>query len=313
MPHPEPSPRLARRRGFTLIELLVVIAIIAVLIGLLLPAVQKVREAANRSRCQNNLKQIALGCTTFHDARGYFPQGGGDPGGQNPAVRTFYFSWPYHIYPFIEQANLYDPAARFDAMTDLTTVTGGATILSTLDKTPVAVYYCPSRRSVTLYHGDAVTDYAGNMGTNGSDGVIVLNNSPTYTKIRVTMISDGTSNTMLIGERRINLADINTGNDCYDNEPAVRPADDCDVLRKAQPVGSSWLTPARDANAPDPQNCGTFGGGGLCQFGSSHADGILVALCDGSVRRVGYAVDPTVFKNLCVRNDGQAVDFSRLD
>src|ERR1041384_1561115 len=95
------------RRGFTLIELLVVIAIIAVLIGLLLPAVQKVREAAARTQCTNNLKQLALGIHSFHDVNHNYPQGGGDPGGENPAVRTFYFSWTFHIYPYIEQDNLY--------------------------------------------------------------------------------------------------------------------------------------------------------------------------------------------------------------
>jgi prepilin-type N-terminal cleavage/methylation domain-containing protein len=301
------------RRGFTLIELLVVIAIIAVLIGLLLPAVQKVREAANKTRCSNNLHQIGVAIQAYYDARGYFPQGGGDPGTENPAIRTFYFSWTYHIYPFIEQDNLHN-LVTVDDMTDLTTVTGGSTILSKLDKTPVKIFYCPSRRAATLYHGDAVCDYGGNMGSNGSDGVIVLNNSPTYARVRMGMITDGSSNTMLVGERRINLADIDTGNDCYDNEPAVRPGNDCDVLRKAQSVtGGTWLTPAQDTNAPDPQSCGTFGGPGLCQFGSSHSDGMYVVLCDGSVRRIGYGVSPLAFKNLCVRNDGQVLNFSDLD
>src|SRR4051794_35933884 len=96
-----------RRPGFTLIELLVVIAIIAILIALLVPAVQKVREAAAGVQCTNNLKQIALGVQNYHDTFGHFPTGGGDPGGQNPAVRTFYFSWPFHIMPYIEQDNLF--------------------------------------------------------------------------------------------------------------------------------------------------------------------------------------------------------------
>src|SRR3954471_5858821 len=97
---------LVPRQGFTLIELLVVIAIIAILIGLLVPAVQKVREAANVSKCQNNLKQIALAVHNFHNNRNHYPQGGGDPGGENPAKRVFYFSWTFHIYPYMEQDNL---------------------------------------------------------------------------------------------------------------------------------------------------------------------------------------------------------------
>src|SRR5262249_39134609 len=147
-------------------------------------------------------------------ANKHFPQGGGDPGGENPAVRVFYFSWTFHIYPYIEQDNLYKLAPP-DQFVDVNTVTGGATILSKLDKTPVKTYYCPSRRSVQLYHGDAVCDYGGNAGVSGSDGVIILNNNTNYVRVDMGMIIDGTSNTLLVGERRINLAHITSGSDCY--------------------------------------------------------------------------------------------------
>jgi hypothetical protein len=114
----------------------------------------------------------------------------------------------------------------------------------------------------------------------------------------------------MIGERRVNTADIETGNDCYDNEPAVRPADDCDVLRRAQSIaGGSWLTPARDLNQPTTASCGYFGGGGLCQFGSAHDKGMYGALADGSVRRISYSMNALAFKNLCVRNDGLTVNW----
>ena len=309
-----------RRRGFTLIELLVVIAIIAILIGLLVPAVQKVREAANRVQCENNAKQLALGCASFYDSFGYLPQGGGDPNNptENPAKRPFYFSWTFHIYPYIEQADLYKLVPQ-DAFVDVTAIPGGPAALTTLDTTVVPTFYCPTRRAARLYHNDAVCDYAGNTGsttTNSkgvSDGTIVLNNSPTYQKITYKMILDGTSNTLLLGERRINLADIESGADSYDNEPAVRPGNDCDVLRRSQVSGSTWLTPQLDENTPTTVANGIFGSAGICQYGSSHSGGITAALCDGSVRRVGYAANAIAFKNLCVRNDGQTFDPNQLD
>lgn len=302
------------RPGFTLIELLVVIAIIGILVGLLLPAVQKVREAASNTQCNNNLKQIALGMILYHDNGGTnrFPQGGGDPGSQNPAIRAFYFGWTFQIYPFIEQQSLYNLVPNpTDPFYDISTDANGSTILNTLDTTPVKIFYCPARRIPKLYHGDAITDYAGNSGTTGTDGVIVLNNSPNFSGVRMGHVVDGKSNTMLVGERRINIASMNSTSDCYDNEPAVRAANDCDVLRRAQVVGTSWLTPAQDLN--DPTNTNYFCGSTLCQFGSSHPRGMYVALCDGSVRRVGYGVDPTTFMSLCAREDRKVVDFSLLD
>src|SRR5438034_329774 len=152
-----PSPRKA---GFTVIELLVVIAIIAVLIALLVPAVQRVREAAARTQCTNNLKQIALAFHNFHDTIKHFPQGGWNPPGATAADLNDrrQWGWCYQILPYIEQEALYN-----------------STNIATLRTTPVKLYYCPSRRIAQDYNGHNVIDYAGNAGsaTDGANGVVV--------------------------------------------------------------------------------------------------------------------------------------------
>ena len=304
------------RKGFTLIELLVVIAIIALLVGLLLPAVQKVREAASRMRCSNNLKQIGLAMHAYHDARGNFPQAGGEPlgsnGTENPARRIFYFNWPFHIYPYIEQEALYKLAPT-DEFVDINNVAGGAGILSKLDQSTISIYYCPTRRTVRLYHNSAITDYGANSGTNYYDGVLVVNNTPSYQKISMGAITDGTSNTLLLGERRINIQSIESGTDSYDNEPAVRAGWDGDTICRAQTSGGSWLVPAADINTVSTATNGYFGGSGITQFGGSHAGTMPCVLADASVRSIKFGCNPTAFKNLCVRNDGLVVDMGSLE
>src|SRR5262245_45133088 len=143
-----------RRPGFTLIELLVVIAIIAILIGLLLPAVQKVREAASMAQCGNNLKQMGIGVHNFHAQRGFLPTGGknwSDPVTRNPDGSLAdppkqALGWMVQILPFVEQDNVYKLTSDSDLYTAL-----------------IPIYYCPSRRPPTIrndiYGPRAVNDY----------------------------------------------------------------------------------------------------------------------------------------------------------
>jgi prepilin-type N-terminal cleavage/methylation domain-containing protein/prepilin-type processing-associated H-X9-DG protein len=287
------SVRSLPRKAFTLIELLVVIAIIAILIGLLLPAVQKVREAANITRCQNNLKQFGLAFHNHHSLYGLLPNGGSnyyDPrtpsnagAGVNAPQQTW--GWGYQILPFIEQAVLYQVVSD-----------------ATVSATPLPIYFCPTRRLPTVVNGLALIDYVGNGGTytgtgyswgDGVNGVVVKNNKPALKLIGIT---DGTANTVMLGEKQLNVQYLNQF-PCDDNN-SFTDGWDWDIIR--------WGNnpPARDFFGPS--DCGHF------VFGSSHTTGTNMTFADGSVRFVHYGVTQAVFQAACVRNDGTPYDFNEL-
>jgi prepilin-type N-terminal cleavage/methylation domain-containing protein/prepilin-type processing-associated H-X9-DG protein len=197
--------RRNRRPGFTLIELLVVIAIIAILIGLLVPAVQKVRAAADRTQCANNLKQIALACHNYHDVNKKLP-----PGVQYN-YPYYYWSWLAKILPYVEQKNIYnlgDTWARGSLPYSWWPWGDFWTNWATSPPNPalgkaVPVYTCPSDpRLLTPKQQDGMqigfTSYLGNCGTNSGsyDGVLYWKSA-----VRLTGITDGSSNTLLVGER----------------------------------------------------------------------------------------------------------------
>jgi prepilin-type N-terminal cleavage/methylation domain-containing protein/prepilin-type processing-associated H-X9-DG protein len=281
------SRRSALQKAFTLIELLVVIAIIAILIGLLLPAVQKVREAAARMKCQNNLKQMALGWHNHHDAIGYFPTSGGSccagagnrtASGSSFAIGTSQnWGWGYQLLPYIEQGTLW-------ANTDANLVRG----------TPVQVYGCPTGGGARkLDNGGATTFYGGNVGTYSNNGVLQRNDMGAVTLL---MITDGTSSTIMIGEKALSLNMAMAGiNDCNNNEGWIGNWDNDMLVRGDQ--------------APKPDSTITNTTYSFCgqPFGSPHSEGFNVALADGSIRLIPYSIDTTVLKNLCLRADGNVI------
>lgn len=325
-----------KRLGFTLIELLVVIAIIAILIALLVPAVQKVREAAARTQCANNLKQLGLAVQSFHDTYKYFP-----------AARTSdsFATWAALILPYIEQ----------DAMYKLWD--GGQRryyLVPPQGRAPVPTFFCPARRApmLSLRGGDgprsgpsfpftpgSCSDYAGNEGNGRMDGgrnangVIIFpqndkqsgafSNPKTFLAswrgiVTLVTISDGTSNTFLIGEKHVRPGDFGVGN----GDSSVFNGDqgpvDCAYARQA---GREWDVPAlgpgndyskvteaskftRDLPLVRDRTDSVFRNR---RFGSYHPGICQFVFCDGSVRGINVGVNIMTLTWLTIRNDGRVV------
>ncbi len=275
------------RGGFTLIELLVVMAIISTLIGLLLPAVQRVRETAARMDCANNLHQIGLAFHNHHDAYGYFPSGGWYSytpptyvGGQPVPAPQQQAGWGFQILPYIEAANTWKA--------------GAAVAIGTPNKT----FFCASRRMAqTITYTDnylppvsggplphALCDYA----ASNKEGTGVVQQ---FLPNRFSDITDGTSNTLMVGEKRINLAFL--GQKQTDDNQGYTAGFNFDTIRKTN------LPPAPDYSA--------LVGDGNGQFGASHPGKFNAVLADGSVRGIAYTIEAKVFKYLGDKSDGKSI------
>jgi len=315
------------RRGFTLIELLVVIAIIAILIGLLLPAVQKVREAAARMQCTNNLKQLALAAHSYHDANNGLP----------PARDAMNLSTHVFLLPYIEQDNLFrqiDLNSQYNSASN-----------AVARATPVKTFICPSDPVVSVPAGWAGNNYYVNQGSGILWGLppgdasnvnfgLPAPNGPFFLGSKTTLlaITDGTSNTALMSERR--KGDFNNGLSTpltdtfwlgqavglYPNTPdeAVAIATGLDTsnltYQGMSDVGAPWIRGYHSTTvyfhvvAPNSRSCMYPSGRIATAANSMHTGGVNVALCDGSVRFINSSISLVNWRSLGSRAGGEVVE-----
>jgi prepilin-type N-terminal cleavage/methylation domain-containing protein/prepilin-type processing-associated H-X9-DG protein len=294
--------------AFTLIELLVVIAIIAVLIGLLLPAVQKVREAAARTKCSNNLHQLIVGMHAYESTNGRFPPGFNTPA---PWVNTYpdYFSgawaWSSFLLPYVEQGDLY----RQMGVSETTMFGGGAqstfpaNVPGQLSQTKLTIFRCPADTGPDINpirNNHAMSNYRGVAGPytypyitlNMDFGGVFYQNS----KTKFADITDGSSNTLCVGECKFDEKSGQTACIWAGMSGWVAPGASSGSVRISDVM---WYVDQATAqvNGTAPQ-----------AFSSRHPNGAEFGFCDGSVRFFRNGSDPNVIRFLAGRNDGVIVN-----
>ena len=355
------TARTGHRRapqGFTLVELLVVIAIIGILIALLLPAIQAAREAARRTQCQNNLKQMGLAAQNYVGTQKSFPTGGWGWSWVGDADRGYAINqpggWIYNIMGFIEGGTI---RSMGKGMTSIDKYDAQAQMQSIV----LPYFNCPSRRGVTtvslatstVYNAafktfgqvpkGALTDYAGNAGTNSAGCCNGGNQGPAqgsdqipgfdilgYFKatpywsfstgiiyggsaVTIRQILDGTSKTYLIGEKQMqpHCYDGLVGGQCQADDQSMYQGYDWDTSRWA---GDSYgntlppITPAAGSDARPARDMELGTPGTDRYFGSAHSNGCNFVMCDGSVQTIPFTVDAQVHWKLANRQDGYQVN-----